>query len=225
MIRLALQKYMLAFCVSLALTLSPSVAFAKLEIVITEGVSNARPIGVVPFSWKGETVLPENISDVITNNLLRSGRFNPLSISDMPQFPTQDDEVNYDAWASQGIDTILVGKIEPEANDQYKVTFELIDVLRAQITGGESKSLQNGRLVSSNDHIIESRNKIISGDDFRQYAHIISDIAYEALTGERGAFLTRLAYVIVRDRATNPLPFQLVISDYDGANETLFPRW
>lgn len=220
MIRLALQKYMLAFCVSLALTLSPSVAFAKLEIVITEGVSNARPIGVVPFSWKGETVLPENISDVITNNLLRSGRFNPLSISDMPQFPTQDDEVNYDAWASQGIDTILVGKIEPEANDQYKVTFELIDVLRAQITGGESKSLQNGRLVSSNDHIIESRNKIISGDDFRQYAHIISDIAYEALTGERGAFLTRLAYVIVRDRATNPLPFQLVISDYDGANET-----
>jgi TolB protein len=74
--------------------------------------------------------------------------------------------------------------------------------------------------VLSEDHIVESRQKIINTSDFRQYAHIISDIVYESLTGERGAFLTRIAYVIVRDRNTEPLPYQLVIADYDGANET-----
>nr|WP_241664551.1 Tol-Pal system beta propeller repeat protein TolB [Ningiella ruwaisensis] len=193
---------------------------AKLEIVITQGMNNARPIAVVPFKWNGTSTLPEDISEVITNNLRRSGKFNPMGLSDMPQFPTADDEVNYNAWADKGIDTVLVGSIEARGNNQYRVSFQLIDVLRAQITGGQSKALQNGQLVMSKDHIIESREKIINAEDFRQYAHIISDVVYEALTGERGAFLTRIAYVIVRDRETNALPYQLVISDYDGENET-----
>ncbi|MFC3120797.1 Tol-Pal system beta propeller repeat protein TolB [Agaribacter flavus] len=193
---------------------------AELEIVITEGVNNARPIAIVPFKWTGDTVLPENLSDVIKNNLLRSGKFNPISLSDMPQFPSTDEEVDYDAWANRGIDTVVVGSIEPAGADTYKVSFELVDVLRAQITGGESRALVNGKLVLSKDHIIEGREKNIQSEDFRQYAHIMSDIIYERLTGERGAFLTRIAYVVVRDRATNPLPYQLVIADYDGANET-----
>lgn len=216
MIRLNVTKCLLALVVLTAATF----AQAKLEIVITEGVNNARPIGVVPFRWNGDTVLPENISDVITNNLLRSGKFNPIGMSDMPQFPTKDDEIDYDAWADQGIDTVLVGNIEQRGSDQFYVSFQLVDVLRAQITGGESKALQDGQLVLSKDHIVEAREKLINSNDFRQYAHIISDIVYEALTGERGAFLTRIAYVIVRDRDTVALPYQLVIADYDGANET-----
>ncbi|GLR72068.1 Tol-Pal system beta propeller repeat protein TolB [Agaribacter marinus] len=195
-------------------------ALAELEIVITEGVNNARPIAVVPFKWRGDTVLPENLTDVIRNNLLRSGKFNPISLSDMPQFPSTDSEVDYDAWAARGIDTVVVGSIEPAGVDNYKVSFELVDVLRAQITGGESRALVDGQLVLSKDHIIEGRDKTIMSEDFRQYAHIMSDIIYERLTGERGAFLTRIAYVVVRDRVTNPLPYQLVIADYDGANET-----
>lgn len=195
-------------------------ALAELEIVITEGVNNARPIAVVPFKWRGDTVLPENLTDVIRNNLLRSGKFNPISLSDMPQFPSTDSEVDYDAWAARGIDTVVVGSIEPAGVDNYKVSFELVDVLRAQITGGESRALVDGQLVLSKDHIIEGRDKTIMPEDFRQYAHIMSDIIYERLTGERGAFLTRIAYVVVRDRVTNPLPYQLVIADYDGANET-----
>jgi len=204
------------------LILSMSVAKAQSinEIVITDGMNNARPIAIVPFSWSGDTVLPENLSDVIMSNLRRSGKFSPIGLSDMPQFPTRDDEVEYAAWAAKGIDTVVVGSIEPAGRDQYRVSFSLVDVLRAQITGGESKSLVNGQLVLSNDHIIADREKIINSGDFRQYAHIISDIVYESLTGEKGAFLTRIAYIVVRDRDTNPLPFQLAISDYDGANET-----
>ena len=195
-------------------------AQSNLRIVITEGMNNARPIAVVPFKWTGETILPENLSDVIGNNLQRSGKFSPVSMSTMPQFPSSDDDMNYAAWAQKGIDTVLTGSIAPAGNGQYVVKFQLIDVLRAQLTGGSAKTLVNGKLVMTKDHIIVSREKTIEGSDFRQYAHIISDIVYEALTGEKGAFLTRIAYIVVRDRDTNPLPYQLVISDYDGANET-----
>ena len=197
-----------------------TLAQTSLDIIITEGMNNARPIAVVPFRWTGDTVLPENLSSVISNDLQRSGKFSPVGLSSMPQFPSEDQDVDYAAWAKKGIDTVLIGSVEPVGLDQYKVSFSLIDILRAQITGGESKSLVDGKLVLSHDHIIESREKIISSDDFRQYAHIISDVVYEGLTGERGAFLTRIAYIVVRDRTTNALPYQLVIADYDGANET-----
>jgi TolB protein len=191
-----------------------------LRIVITEGMNNARPIAIVPFKWTGDTVLPENLSDVISNNLQRSGKFSPVSLSNMPQFPSSDEQMDYSAWANKDIDTVLIGSITPAGGDQYLVKVQLIDVLRAQLTGGEAKNLVDGKLVLTKDHIIMSREKIIKGEDFRQYAHIVSDVVYEALTGEKGAFLTRIAYIVVRDRETNPLPYQLVIAVYDGANET-----
>ncbi|WP_100655629.1 Tol-Pal system beta propeller repeat protein TolB [Alteromonas flava] len=204
----------------LGLWLVATAAFAKLELIITEGVDAARPIAVVPFKWQGEGLLPENLDQVITNNLRRSGKFNPISMSTMPQFPATDDEVNYASWAATGVDTILVGRIEIESVDRYRVSYELIDVLRGQITGGNAQMLVDGALQYSNDHIVARGTSIIDGNGFRRHAHQISDAVYEKLTGERGAFLTRLAYVIVRDRETTELPYQLVISDYDGANET-----
>jgi TolB protein len=194
---------------------------AALEIVITEGVDSARPIAVVPFKWQGEGMLPDNLTDVVMADLRRSGKFNPIVPASMPQYPSTDSEVDYAAWASMGLDTIVVGKVQSEGADRYLVSFEIIDVLRGQITGGESKVLgQDGTLVNSKDHIVDQRQVVIGGGDFRQYAHRISDVVYEKLTGVRGAFLTRIAYVIVRDRETVKLPYQLVIADYDGFNET-----
>ena len=52
--------------------------FATLEIVITEGMNSARPIGVVPFKWKGQGALPGEISEVVMADLMRSGKFNPV---------------------------------------------------------------------------------------------------------------------------------------------------
>jgi len=200
--------------------LGASNALATLEIVITEGIDSARPVAVVPFKWRGNGLLPENVTEVITNNLRRSGKFNPIPMSTMPQFPSLDGEVNYSAWASTGVDTILVGSIELQSVDRYLVSYELIDVLRGQITGGATQILVDGQLQTSSDHVIAKGQSFINGSDLRQHAHQISDVVYEKMTGERGAFLTRLAYVIVRDRETTELPFQLVISDYDGENET-----
>lgn len=214
----------LAFTLVACIGLASTSAQATLEIVITEGIDTARPIGIVPFTWKGEGEMPLKLSQVIANDLRRSGKFNPISVGSMPQLPSADKDVDYSAWASSGVEAIVVGTVEPYSIDRYMVSYELIDVVRGQITGGQAQMLSNGKLVDSNDHIMEDRQSIINGGQFRQYAHRISDVVYEKLTGERGAFLTRIAYVIVRDRETNPYPYQLVVADYDGENETVLLR-
>lgn len=196
---------------------------AALEIVITEGIDTARPIAVVPFKYEGKAEIPLNISEIIAADLMRSGKFKPLLIDQMPQLPKNDGEVDYSSWTAEGVEAILVGEITDNALDRFTVSFELIDVLRGQITGGAVQVLQNGRLVETKDHIMDSRQVVISTGQFRRYAHRISDIAYEKLTGERGAFLTRIAYVTI-NHDDESYPYKLIVADYDGANEQILLR-
>ncbi|GMM82860.1 Tol-Pal system beta propeller repeat protein TolB [Pseudoalteromonas sp. MTN2-4] len=197
-------------------------AFAALEIVITEGVDSARPIAIVPFKFEGVGELPMQLSDVIAADLTRSGKFKPLSFADLPQLPSTDEDIDYDAWVSKGVEAVLVGSITQQPGGRYLVKYELIDVIRAQITGGETRMMTNGQLMKSQDHIQESRQSIINEAGFRSYAHQISDVVYESLTGEKGAFRTKIAYVIVRENTDKP--YQLVVADYDGYNEQVLLR-
>ncbi|WP_462169637.1 Tol-Pal system beta propeller repeat protein TolB [Pseudoalteromonas xiamenensis] len=197
-------------------------ANAALEIVITEGVDGARPIAVVPFQYQGNGVLPMQPADVIAADLMRSGKFKPIAVADMPEQPSADDPINFDAWVSKGVEAIVVGSVSPQPGGRYLVKYELIDVIRGQITGGATRMMSNGKLMKSQDHIQEARQSIIEANGFRRYAHRISDVVYKALTGERGAFLTKIAYVIVRDQ--DDKPYQLVVADYDGYNEQVLLR-
>lgn len=211
----------LGFVFLLAVLTISGKAYSALEIVITEGIDSARPVGIVPFKWKGDGMMPGTLADVISADLMRSGKFNPLSQAEMPQMPTSDSEVDYTAWASKGVEVILVGTVEPYSLDRYLVSFELIDVIRGQITGGNARVLSAGKLVDSRDHILDSRQIVVDGNKFRRHAHYISDVIYEELTGIKGAFRTRIAYVTVDREEGNKTPFQLVVADYDGENESI----
>ncbi|PTB84172.1 Tol-Pal system beta propeller repeat protein TolB, partial [Marinobacter vinifirmus] len=68
----------------------------------------------------------------------------------------------------------------------------------------------------------DARSSVISGNQFRQYSHRISDVFYETLTGQRGAFMTRIAYVTVNYNQDKP--YELVVADYDGYNEKVLLR-
>ncbi len=195
-------------------------ANASLEIVITEGIDSARPVAILPFTFKGATLPSQRLDEVIAADLMRSGKFSPLASIKFPQRPPSAAQIDYAAWAREGVEAIVIGQVTEVGIDRYTVSFELIDVLKGS-NAASRQSLNAGRLTTGG-HILDSRETTISGSQFRQYGHRISDIVYEKLTGERGAFLTKIAYVLVNRQLE--FPYQLVVADYDGFNEQILLR-
>ncbi|MDV2858391.1 Tol-Pal system beta propeller repeat protein TolB [Oceanimonas sp. CAM02] len=180
-------------------------AQAALDIVITGGIDSARPVAVVPFEWTGGGTAPQELSEVISNDLRNSGMFRPLDRNALPQRVSSADQLDPVQWRSRQAEAVVVGSIAPAGNNQYRVSFELADVLGSQ--GAK---------------LLESRTATVPAAQLRQYAHRISDIVFEKLTGIKGAFLTRIAYVNVQHSAQ--YPYQLMIADYDGFNEQVLLR-
>ena len=180
-------------------------AQAALDIVITGGIDSARPVAVVPFKWTGGGAVPQDLAEVIGNDLRNSGMFRPMDRNRLPQQVASASELNSGLWGQHQVEAVLVGSIEPAGGNQYRISFELADVLG-----------RNGA------QLLESRSATVPAAQLRQYAHRIADIAFEKLTGIKGAFLTRIAYVNVQHKAQ--YPFQLMIADYDGFNEQVLLR-
>lgn len=216
-----LKRLIIGF--SLVIAISVQFANAALELVITDGIDSARPIAIVPFKWEGTKPLPQDVSAVIASDLQRSGKFSPVATSKMPQTPYNESEVNFDAWTRLGVDSLLTGSISQDAKGDYVINYQLVDVVRGQLTQGQSKALgEDGELVYSKDHVLFNKRATVPESRLREYAHRIADLVYEQLTGERGAFLTRIAYVVVNDK--DSYPYQLRVADYDGYNERLVLR-
>ena len=191
---------------SLSIILFSAQASARLEILITEGINSARPIAVIPFKWLGKGKKPANLSEIISADLQRSGQFSPIAIDKMPDTPSNSRHIDYALWHKMGVEAIVIGEIKPATEpDKFTITYELLDV----VTG-------NMGMIKYSPILDKSR-FIVKKHKLREHAHRISDFVYEELTGEKGAFLTRLAYVAVDRNSTHP--YQLRISDYDGYGE------
>lgn len=186
------------------LMLWAAVLHAEVRIEITQGVDSARPIGVVPFQWAGPGGAPEDIGNIVASDLRNSGKFNPLDRSRLPQQPATAQEVQPAAWSALGIDAVVVGQVSPNPDGTYKVAYQLVD------TGGAP-----GTVLAQNSFNV-------SKQWLRYGAHTASDDVFQKLTGIKGAFRTRIAYVVQSNGGQ--FPYELRVSDYDGYNTAVVHR-
>ena len=166
------------------------------NIVVTSGADRAIPIAVVPFGWQGGTVLPEDMAEIVGNDLRNSGIFQPIPRQNMISMPTRGSEIIYRDWKALGAQYVMVGNIEP-AGGRLQVRYEVFNVTTEQ-------QVMTGTVGGSPDQL-------------RDMAHHAADQSFEKLTGIKGAFSTRLLYVTVERLGGANTRYTLQRSDYDGA--------
>ncbi|QEA39948.1 Tol-Pal system protein TolB [Pistricoccus aurantiacus] len=173
-----------------------SLAQADLTIEITRGSEKATPIAIVPFATPQDQPLPQDVAQIIADDLEHSGQFSPLPARTLIARPHDSDSVKYRDWRAVDADYLTVGKITQEGS-QYRIQFELMDIYGEKRVIGEVVTAGQGEL--------------------REAAHYISDKIFEAITGIRGAFSTKIAYVTSQG-VGDDMRFGLHVADADGHN-------
>ncbi|WP_369601655.1 Tol-Pal system beta propeller repeat protein TolB [Hahella sp. SMD15-11] len=194
--RTGIQARQLIF--GLLMLVQTMMARADLVIEITQGVDSALPIAIVPFRVLSEQSPTEDLAGIISDDLLRTGEFAPLPTERMLSLPAVGKDIYFREWRLLGQRYIVVGQVRVSpADQQVELTYELYDVSSQQRVLGE--------------RIAAPLNQQ------RRLAHRVADAVYEALTGVRGVFSTRIAYVLLRNTSKG-VRYVLEVADADGRN-------
>lgn len=169
-----------------ALMVFSSVIFG-LDLELTQGINSALPIAINTFGFDSRS---QELTTIMQGDLRLSGQFKLIND------PSGDGQSSIAVWRQAGADNLVTGRVIKVGSNRYDVSFELLD------------AVANGRLLLK-------KNFQVSGNDIRPLAHHISDLIYEKLTGERGIFSTRIAYVLVQ-RAGGRTRYSLEVADADG---------
>ena len=179
----------------------PGRALGQQSAEITVDRARAEPIPIAIPNLVGvgggdTAQLGRDMAGVISNNLARSGLFRAI---DRAAFVAQGagDVPNFANWKVIGAQALVTGKVESQGGDRVRVEFRLWDILPQTQIQGTAYTATTG--------------------NWRRIAHIISDVIYERLLGEKGYFDTRVVYIAgsgPRDRRVK----RLAIMDQDGEN-------
>lgn len=182
------------------LVLGTRPALALLQIDITRG--NVEPLPIAVTDLAGPTPQASDtgakIAEVVRANLARSGLFRPLEPASFIERPRSIDQPpRFGDWRLINAQALVTGQVDAEADGRLRVAFRLWDVFaEQQMTGFVFQT---------------------TPENWRRVAHMISDQIYERLTGEKGYFDTRIAYV-AESGPRNKRIKRLAIMDQDGAN-------
>ncbi|MEY4590890.1 MAG: Tol-Pal system beta propeller repeat protein TolB [Pseudomonadota bacterium] len=171
-------------------------AQALLTVEITKGSAKPTPIAIVPFG--NTTGLPEDLQQIVSADLDRSGLFQTVAKTEMLSHPTTQKEVYFRDWQRLKVSYVVIGSMSASPDGRYTLHFELYDVL-------------SGRQVFSG-------NTVGQVSQLRDIAHAVSDAVFEKITGIPGIFSTKMVYV--EDLGyKGPGRYRLVFADIDGARE------
>jgi TolB protein len=182
--------------------LLPAAAAAQQSTVIDVTRARTDPIPIAVPDLAGGNAdaqrFGRDIARVVVNNLRGSGLFRPVDRQAFIQTPEAAAQTpRFQDWRVIGAQALVTGRVELQPGGRLRVEFRLWDVLPETQLQGTAYTADAA--------------------NWRQIAHVVSDVIYERLLGERGYFDTRIVYVAEtgpRDRRTR----RLAIMDQDGEN-------
>ena len=201
------MKKPLRWLATLTVLLLPIMAMAQqkgLEIDIVGGNASALPVTVVPMPYQGSVGAPAtDVAAVVRADLDRSGQFRTLPEAQVVERPTRGAEVQYPTWRALKQDYLVVGRVLDAGAGAYRVEYELFDVAKGERMLGLAMTARSSAM--------------------RDVAHQMADAIYEKITGVRGAFWTRIAYVTASGRG-DAMRYALMVADSDGYNPQTIVR-
>jgi len=180
----------MATCALLGL---PLTLCAQLQVDIAGVGATQYPIAIADFAHDPQGQV---LADVIRADLTRTGQFRLVNAAGADL--AADVPVSAEDWNARGADYMAYGSIT-RAGDQYHIQYRLLDT----VSNAEIDAVTiTGTLQT-----------------LRRNAHQLADRIYEKVTGVRGVFATRIAYVL----QTNG-NYELQIADADGHNPQVMLR-
>lgn len=177
-------RYLLLFGLS-----TPALALMEIEVI--GGAANKIAIAMVPFQGTANQPKP-SLTQIAGDDLNRSGQFRLVETTGAPLSanPTQ---IDFKLWRSKDTEALVLGEVTSLPGGRYDVRFRLVDAIKQTQLAGYSYN--------------------ISAAQWRATAHEIANIIYEKLTGVKGVFGSRIAFVQKRGKR-----FELRVADADGEN-------
>jgi len=172
---------------------------AQVEIEVGPGVVRGMPIAIVPFKILDGAQLPQQIDQIVANDLTASGRFEPIASTQFLTFPSRNEEVRFKDWRFINAEGLVIGEVRPLFSGQYEITFRVYDVAREQLLGGFRYTANDSQL--------------------RGVAHGISDFVYKALLNRSGAFSSKIAFIRKSQTDVQNQRYRLMVADWDGYGE------
>ncbi|MBU0604323.1 MAG: Tol-Pal system protein TolB [Gammaproteobacteria bacterium] len=172
-----------------SLLLVAQFAHAQLTVEITGAGANRIPVAITNFS--GEGLLPQALTGIVRSDLERSGLFR-LVDPGTTQVP-ENAAIDLTQWKERGTDALALASILPAPGGRYEVRMRLYDIAR--------QGKPDGMIF------------VFAPSTVRETGHRIADFIHEKLTGEKGIYSTRIAYVVKSGSR-----FELKVDDADGQN-------
>ena len=161
-------------------------AQAQLKVDISGVGANQIPISIASFA--DEPLTGHSISGIIRADLQRSGLFKIIEASEIL---SETAPVNLASWKAKGADALVTGSVVKHSDDRIELRYKLADTVRT---------------VDLAVHSVSTQSQFA-----RLAAHKIADDIFEKLTGIRGAFATRIAYV-----SRSAGEYRLEVADSEG---------
>jgi TolB protein len=194
----------LKHCISLLLWTIPILGFTQFKVDVSGIGLSQIPYAIATF--RGEELSPQKPSLIISADLERSGLFKSTQLTQNLDELSRPD---ISEFRQKKVDALILGSVDKLADGKFDVRFRLWDVVRGVDLGSEGFT--------------------VMPSDLRLVSHKIADYVFEKLTGERGVFSTRIAYV-----TKNSNKYSLWVADSDGENAQaaltspepiISPRW